>query len=454
MATATVNGRSVDLPEDDDALLVDVLRDRLGLTGTKLVCGAGVCGACTVLIDGEAVVSCLMPAKAAAGKSILTVEGVGGPTSSRAARLHGRGCAAMRLLHAGLYRRGEGVLRRMARRPRLGLAFARGNRRRIRRPSLPLRGLRQHFSRGGRRLRRRLRSSAHPIAAGRGAREGDGRRGLYARHSPRRPARRRDPALGPSARPHRRARSLGRRTDAGRCSRRVAARRGQNRHLRRRADRGGRGGGPRDGRARARRHPRDLRAASSGGRRRAAKDASAPVVFPRGKGVKYNAGEGGNAPASWNGNVRGPVSAFSLRRKAAEKAIAAARPGATRCLSKPRFAPPRSSTIRSNRMSPWRISMAGSDRRGLDPDGLRARAGDRETLQARPGPRPGCGKPCRRRLRIEGRARHGDDSGRRAREGGGKPVRVAYSRHEELSVAGYRPGVELEMKLFPGRDGT
>ena len=77
MATATVNGRTADLPEDDDALLVDVLRGALGLTGTKPVCGACVCGACTVLVDGAAMASCLMPAKAAAGKSIVTIEGIG-----------------------------------------------------------------------------------------------------------------------------------------------------------------------------------------------------------------------------------------------------------------------------------------------------------------------------------------------------------------------------------------
>ena len=51
------------LPDDPDALLVDVMRDELDLTGTKLVCGAGVCGACTVLVDGAPVVSCLMPAR-------------------------------------------------------------------------------------------------------------------------------------------------------------------------------------------------------------------------------------------------------------------------------------------------------------------------------------------------------------------------------------------------------
>ncbi len=79
MSSATFNGRTESLPADADALLVDVLRDQLHLTGTKLVCGAGVCGACTVLLDGVPVVSCLLPAKAAAGKSITTVEGIGAP---------------------------------------------------------------------------------------------------------------------------------------------------------------------------------------------------------------------------------------------------------------------------------------------------------------------------------------------------------------------------------------
>jgi xanthine dehydrogenase YagR molybdenum-binding subunit len=79
MSTMTINGRVVPLPDDADALLIDVVRGPLDLTGTKLVCGAGVCGACTVLVDGAPVVSCLMPARAAAGKAVTTVEGIGAP---------------------------------------------------------------------------------------------------------------------------------------------------------------------------------------------------------------------------------------------------------------------------------------------------------------------------------------------------------------------------------------
>jgi xanthine dehydrogenase YagR molybdenum-binding subunit len=78
MSTMTINGRLAPLPDDPDALLIDVLRDTLNLTGTKLVCGAGVCGACTVLLDGAPVASCLMPARTAADKAVTTVEGIGG----------------------------------------------------------------------------------------------------------------------------------------------------------------------------------------------------------------------------------------------------------------------------------------------------------------------------------------------------------------------------------------
>jgi len=82
MGQATINGRTESLPDDTEALLVDVLRNDLHLTGTKLVCGGGVCGACTVLLDGVPVASCLLPAGTATGKEVTTIEGIG------AARLH------------------------------------------------------------------------------------------------------------------------------------------------------------------------------------------------------------------------------------------------------------------------------------------------------------------------------------------------------------------------------
>src|SRR3954447_10109062 len=82
MSTMTINGRIEPVADDADALLIDVVRGTLKLTGTKLVCGAGVCGACTVLVDGAPVASCVMPARAAAGKSVTTIEGIG------AAKLH------------------------------------------------------------------------------------------------------------------------------------------------------------------------------------------------------------------------------------------------------------------------------------------------------------------------------------------------------------------------------
>ncbi|MEH2529183.1 aerobic-type carbon monoxide dehydrogenase small subunit (CoxS/CutS family) [Bradyrhizobium sp. AZCC 1614] len=80
MSTMTINGKLAPLPDDPDALLVDVVRDELDLTGTKLVCGAGVCGACTVLVDGEPAVSCLMPARTAADRNVTTVEGIDAET--------------------------------------------------------------------------------------------------------------------------------------------------------------------------------------------------------------------------------------------------------------------------------------------------------------------------------------------------------------------------------------
>ncbi len=74
--TMTVNGHSVTAEIDVDELLVDVLRDRLGLIGTKVGCNEGECGACTVIMDGDPVLSCLIPALRAEGRQIITIEGL------------------------------------------------------------------------------------------------------------------------------------------------------------------------------------------------------------------------------------------------------------------------------------------------------------------------------------------------------------------------------------------
>jgi aerobic-type carbon monoxide dehydrogenase small subunit (CoxS/CutS family) len=75
--TLQVNQRSVRLSVRADAFLVDVLRDRLALTGTKYACGMGECGACTVLLDGEPVFACLVLAVDADGRTVTTIEGMG-----------------------------------------------------------------------------------------------------------------------------------------------------------------------------------------------------------------------------------------------------------------------------------------------------------------------------------------------------------------------------------------
>ena len=72
----SVNGDPVSLAVEPHLTLLEVLRDTLGLTGTKEGCGAGNCGACTVLLDGEPVNSCLLLAAEADGSQVITVEGL------------------------------------------------------------------------------------------------------------------------------------------------------------------------------------------------------------------------------------------------------------------------------------------------------------------------------------------------------------------------------------------
>ena len=76
MVSITVNGESHELKVDPATPLLWVLRDTLGLTGTKYSCGIAVCGACTVHVDGAPVRACVTPVSAVADKSIVTIEGL------------------------------------------------------------------------------------------------------------------------------------------------------------------------------------------------------------------------------------------------------------------------------------------------------------------------------------------------------------------------------------------
>jgi aerobic-type carbon monoxide dehydrogenase small subunit (CoxS/CutS family) len=74
----TVNGKTSAVDTEPDRPLLEVLREDLGLTGTKYGCGEGQCGACTVLLDGQPVLSCLTPAQSVHGHKVVTIEGLAG----------------------------------------------------------------------------------------------------------------------------------------------------------------------------------------------------------------------------------------------------------------------------------------------------------------------------------------------------------------------------------------
>ena len=77
----TLNGKKVALDIEAEMPLLWAIRDEAGLTGTKFGCGAGQCGACTVLLDGEPVRACAVPAGAAVGRKVTTIEGLGGKSA-------------------------------------------------------------------------------------------------------------------------------------------------------------------------------------------------------------------------------------------------------------------------------------------------------------------------------------------------------------------------------------
>ena len=84
MISLAINGKTVKVDAAPDTPLLWVIRDSLKMTGTKFGCGAGLCGACTVHINGQAVRSCSTPVSAAVGKKITTIEGVGKTAAGKA----------------------------------------------------------------------------------------------------------------------------------------------------------------------------------------------------------------------------------------------------------------------------------------------------------------------------------------------------------------------------------
>jgi xanthine dehydrogenase YagT iron-sulfur-binding subunit len=83
----TINGAAVPLPEDPRVSLLDHLREHLHLTGTKKGCNQGACGACTVLVDGQRIISCLALAIQYDGGGLELVAGITGPAARKHARL-------------------------------------------------------------------------------------------------------------------------------------------------------------------------------------------------------------------------------------------------------------------------------------------------------------------------------------------------------------------------------
>ncbi len=77
MVSLAVNGKKYEVDVSPDVPLLWVIREQLGLTGTKYGCGIARCGACTVHVDGEAVRSCSLPVSSAEGKQVITIEGIG-----------------------------------------------------------------------------------------------------------------------------------------------------------------------------------------------------------------------------------------------------------------------------------------------------------------------------------------------------------------------------------------
>jgi xanthine dehydrogenase YagR molybdenum-binding subunit len=456
MTSALINGRSATLPDDPDALLVDVLRDDLRLTGTKLVCGSGVCGACTVLVDGAPVVSCLLPAKAVAGKTITTVEGIG------AGKLHSvqRAFMALDALQCGFCTPGfivEATAFHDAWR------MARGS-------ATPTRqeiaaALSGHLCRCGA-YDNILRAVAEACA---GRYDGDAER------SPRIEARqkvtgaavytvdvRHDGQLeGLILRsPHARARVTALDLERALGCLGVAAAVSLLDD-----DRMVNFVGQPIAAVAATDRPSalaalvaikvDYEALPSVVGPEAARKAGAPILFPRGKGQKYNAGEGAGAPASWSGNVRGPTSAFSRKKKSARRSIDKARADGDPLLFEATFR----TAVQQHACLEPHAAVARFDGDDLTVHVSTQAVAELKTKIAKQFKLD----PAKVRVIAEhvgggfgSKATLADEtiSAIKLAEAAKRPVRVAFDRHEELWVAGYRPATEVKVAVLPGRDGA
>ncbi len=456
MQTTTVNGREVQLPDDDDALLVGVLREQLHLTGTKLVCGAGVCGACTVLLDGAPVVSCLLPARAAAGKVVTTVEGIG------AVRLHPVQKAFMALdaLQCGFctpgfiveasafhdrWRAAHGTA--VPSREEIGAALS-GHLCRCSAYDNIFRAVADACSGGfdgDADASPRVEARAKVTGAARYTVDvhHDGQlTGLILR-SPHARARVRRLDLAPAlAIPGVAAAVslLDKEPDLNYVGHQIAA-------------------------VAARDHKTavaalaaivvDYEVLPAVVDMAAARAPHAPVIFPGGKGNVGNASEGPLMRAHWEGNVRGPTAAFSKKKKKARAWIAAAREKSDPLLVEGTF---RTSVQQHTSLEPH---AAVAHFQG---DELTVHVSTQAVAELR-------GKIAKRfsldASKVHVIAEHiGGGFGSKAQLGNETvaaislaraskaPVRVVFDRHEELTVAGYRPGSEVSIGLLPASDGS
>ena len=143
MVSFTLNGQQVSVDAAANTPLLWVIRDHVGLTGTKYGCGAGLCGACTVHLDGKAVRACQTQVSEVADKTVVTIEGLSPELLASAAEgLGGAGSAAMRLLPVRPDHEGGRAARQQPE------AEPRADRRAHGRQHLPLRHLSPHHRRG------------------------------------------------------------------------------------------------------------------------------------------------------------------------------------------------------------------------------------------------------------------------------------------------------------------